>query len=178
MHRSAFVRIAKVAPHLSLRRLDEITVDDATALVAVLAAHPYKRETIRKTRTALAQVLDHYAIDPNPLRDQRVKLPKERKAHIPPPLAEHVERVTETVAPEYVLPLLIIDECGPRVSELETVRGRRPRRAPPRDPGALDVREERAVPASRATRRPVRGAPRDAAAARGSRPRRAVVPRA
>ena len=106
MHRSAIVRIAKVAPHLSLRRLDEITVDDATALVAMLAAHPYKRETIRKTCTALAQVLDHCAIDPNPLRDPRVRLPKERKPHIPPPLAEHVERVTETVAPAYVLPLL------------------------------------------------------------------------
>jgi len=120
MHRSAVVRIAKVAPHLSLRRLDEITVGDATELVAVLAAHPYKRETIRKTRTALAQVLDHYAIEPNPLRDSRVRLPKERKPHIPPPLADHVERVTETLAPAYVLPLLIIDECGPRVSELET----------------------------------------------------------
>ena len=73
----------------------------------------YKRETIRKTRTALAQVLDYYGVDPNPARDQRVKLPKERKAHIPPPLAEHVERVAETVAREYVLPLLVIDECGP-----------------------------------------------------------------
>jgi integrase len=62
----------------------------------------------------------HLAEDPNPLRDPRVRLPKERKPHIPPRLAEHVERVTETVAPAYVLPLLIIDECGPRVSELET----------------------------------------------------------
>jgi integrase len=119
MHRSAFSRIAKIAPHLPRRRVDEIVVDDVTALVAGLAAHPYKRETIRKTRTALAQVLDHYEIDPNPVRDSRVKLPKERKAHIPPPLAAHVERIAETVSPEYVLPLLIIDECGPRVSELE-----------------------------------------------------------
>ncbi len=92
----------------------------STALVAALAAHPYKRETIRKTRTALAQTLDHYAVDPNPARDERIKLPKERKPHIPPPLAEHVERVAKTVAREYVLPLLVIDECGPRVSELET----------------------------------------------------------
>ena len=49
-----------------------------------------------------------------------MKLPKERRVHIPPPLAEHVERVAETVAREYVLPVLIIDECGPRVSELES----------------------------------------------------------
>jgi integrase len=122
MHRSAFVRIFKLAPDLRGRPVDELTVDDATGLVAALAAARYKRETIRKTRTVLAQCLDHYAVDPNPARDERVKLPKERKAHIPPPLAEHVERVADTVAAEYVLPILVIDECGPRVSELETAQ--------------------------------------------------------
>jgi integrase len=38
---------------------------------------------------------------------------------LPPPLAEHVESVVGLVAPRYVLPLLILDECEPRVSELE-----------------------------------------------------------
>ena len=122
MHRSAFVRIFKVAPQLHNRRVDKLTVDDVTALIAALSTAEYKRETIRKTRTALAQTLDFYAVDPNPIRDARVRLPKERKAHIPPPLAEHVERVAETVAREYVLPLLVIDACGPRVSELATAQ--------------------------------------------------------
>jgi integrase len=67
-------------------------------------------------------VLDHYAIDPNPARDKRVKLPRERKAHVPPPLAEHVERVAERLPRHHVLPLLIIDECGPRVNELTTAQ--------------------------------------------------------
>ena len=116
-------------------------------------------------------------IDPNPARDKRVKLPKERKAHVPPPLAEHVERVAEALPAQYVLPLLVIDECGPRVNELATAAGRRPRRAPPGDPRPLDGREERALPAPRTARRPVRRAARDAAAARGPRPRRAAVPR-
>jgi hypothetical protein len=31
-------------------------------------------------------VLDFVALDPNPARDKRVRLPKERKPHIPPPL--------------------------------------------------------------------------------------------
>jgi integrase len=119
MHRSAFARIFKVAPALARRRLDDLTVADMADLVSALAAVPYKRETIRKTRTALAQTLDFYKIEPNPARDERVKLPKERKAHIPPPLADHVERVAQTVPRQYVLPLLVIDECGPRVSELE-----------------------------------------------------------
>ena len=47
-------------------------------------------------------------------------MPRERRTHIPPPLADHVERVAELLAPQYVLPLLVIDECGPRVSELAT----------------------------------------------------------
>jgi integrase len=120
MHRSSAGRIFKVAPHLRGRRVDELTVDDVAALVAKLAEAGYKRETIRKTRTALSQTLDFYAVVPNVARDERIKLPKERKPHIPPPLAEHIERVADTVAREYVLPLLVIDECGPRVSELAT----------------------------------------------------------
>jgi integrase len=122
MHRSAAARIFKAAPHLRTRRVDELTVEDVAALVAALTDTGYKRETIRKTRTALAQTLDFYKVEPNVARDERVKLPKERRAHIPPPLAEHVERVAERLPRHHVLPLLIIDECGPRVSELATAQ--------------------------------------------------------
>jgi hypothetical protein len=51
-----------------------------------------------------------------------VKLPRERKPHVPPPLAEHVERVAEVLPRRDVLPLLIVDECGPRVNELATAQ--------------------------------------------------------
>jgi integrase len=122
MHRSSVGRIFKVAPHLRSRRIDELGVDDVAALVAGLAEAGYKRETIRKTRTALAQTLDFYAVEPNVARDERVRLPRERRAHIPPPLAEHVERVAERLPRHHVLPLLIVDECGPRVGELATAQ--------------------------------------------------------
>jgi integrase len=122
MHRAAFRRIFNVQSALYSRRVDEISVDDATALVAALVAAGYKRETVRKTRSVLAQTLDHYQIDPNPVRDPRVRLPRERKPHVPPPLAEHVERVAERTPADLVLPLLVIDECGPRVRELETAK--------------------------------------------------------
>jgi integrase len=39
-----------------------------------------------------------------------------------PPLAEHVERVADVLPRQYVVPFLVIDECGPRVSELETAQ--------------------------------------------------------
>jgi integrase len=120
MHRSAFGRIFKVAPTMRSRRIDGLTVDDVTEIVTALVAAGYKRETIKKTRDALSQALGFYALDPNPARDKRIKLPKERKAHVPPPLADHVERVAERLPRQYVLPLLVIDECGPRVRELET----------------------------------------------------------
>jgi integrase len=122
MHRSAFRRIFKIAPTLKNRRVDEVTVDDVNELVAALVAAKYKRGTVKKSTGALAQLLDHHQIDPNPVRDERVKLPRERQAHVPPPLAEHVERIPETVAREYVLPLLIVDVSGPRVSGLETAQ--------------------------------------------------------
>jgi integrase len=118
-HRSAFVRVFKISPKLRTRRIDAISVQDVQDLITALHAAGYRRETLRKTRTALAQTLDYFGITPNPARDERVKLPKERRAHIPPPLAEHVEAIAAIVAPEYVLPLLIIDWAGPRVSELE-----------------------------------------------------------
>jgi integrase len=122
MHRSAFGRIFKLKPELRDRPVDELTVGDIAAIIAALTTANYKRETIRKTRAALAMTLDFHGIDPNPARDKRVKLPKKRKPHIPPPLAEHIECVAERMPAEYVLPLLVIDECGPRVSELETAQ--------------------------------------------------------
>lgn len=118
--RSAFRRIFKIAPALKSTRIDRLSVSDVVSLVAALVAAGYKRETIKKSRDSLAMCLDHHDIDPNVARDKRVKLPKERKAHIPPPLAEHVERIAERLPRHHVLPLLVIDECGPRVSELET----------------------------------------------------------
>jgi hypothetical protein len=89
MHRSAWGRIFKAAPELRSRRVDEVTADDVAELIAALARprngrKSYRRETIKKSRDALAMTLDFYGIDPNPGRDKRVKLPKERKAHVPP----------------------------------------------------------------------------------------------
>ena len=66
MHRSAFRRIFKVRPTLRSRRVDELSVADVADLVAALIAAGYKRETLRKTRTVLAQTLDFYAVSPNP----------------------------------------------------------------------------------------------------------------
>lgn len=121
LHRVALGRVLKTRD-IARKRLDELTVDDVVQVVAELAAAEYKRESIKKSRDCLAMVLDHYRLDPNPARDKRVKLPRERRAHVPPPLAEHVERIAEVLPRRHVLPLLIVDECGPRVNELATAQ--------------------------------------------------------
>jgi hypothetical protein len=97
MHTSSVGRIWKVRPKLRSRRVDRITVAGVAALVAALAEAGYKRETIRKTRTALAQTLDLAGVE-NVARDERVRLPRERKRRLPERLAEHVERVAELVS--------------------------------------------------------------------------------
>ena len=65
---------------LGTRRVDEITPADVAELVAALHAAGRKRETIRKSLTVLAQVLDFAGIKDNPARDRiHVRLPREER---------------------------------------------------------------------------------------------------
>jgi len=120
MHRSDLARIFKVAPKLRDKRLDQLRVDDVTGLIAAFTEKGYKRSTISKSHAALAMTLDHHGVEPNVARDRRVKLPRERRPHIDPPLAAHLEAVSRAMPAKHVLPLLILDTSGARVRELET----------------------------------------------------------
>jgi hypothetical protein len=114
-HRSALRR----ARPLLNKRLDQITANDIAALVGSLAEAGKSRETIRKTVTVLAMIFDHAGVTPNPARDRiRVRLPREERREIAPPTAEHVEAVYGLLAPDYRLPLLVLDATGMRVGEL------------------------------------------------------------
>jgi integrase len=69
---------------------------------------------------ALAMILDFAGVTPNPARDKiHVRLPRERKTEIVPPLAAHVEAVNRLLPPRYRLPLVVIDATGMRLSEVE-----------------------------------------------------------
>jgi integrase len=120
LHRVALDRVLKT--DLRSKHIDEISVDDVVKMVAALVRDGYKRETVKKSKDFLACVLDHFGIDPNPVRDRRVKLPRERKAHVPPPLAEHIERVAEYLPRHHVVPFLLLDETGCRINELVTAQ--------------------------------------------------------
>ena len=149
MHRSAFARIFKVAADAALPARRRVEVADVADLVAALTEAGYKRETIRKTRTVLAQTLDFYAVDPNPVRDERVRLPRERQDAYPA-AARRPRRTGRRAARTAVRAAAARDR---RVRPARVRARDRPRRRPgrrtARDPCPAGGREERAVPLPR-----------------------------
>lgn len=114
------VQLSRVLPLLGSRRVDEITTADIAALVAALHAAGRKRETIRKSLTVVAQVLDHAGIRDNPARDRvHVRLPREERHEPTPPTADQIEAVLRLMPHRYTLAVLALDATGMRVGELE-----------------------------------------------------------
>lgn len=119
-HRTA---LGRVLPILGDRRIDTLTVADVADLVAALDGEAKARESIRKSVTALAMVLDFHGVTPNPARDRiQVKLPREEPDEVEPPSAATVEAVGWLLTPAYLLGLLVLDATGVRVGELEAAR--------------------------------------------------------
>jgi integrase len=116
-HRSA---VRMLLPLVGDRRVDAITPADVADLVAALTAKGKARETVRKSLLALAMILDHEGVAPNPARDKvKVRLPRQERPEIVPPTAAHVRAVHDLLPPRYRLPLLVLDATGMRLGELE-----------------------------------------------------------
>ena len=92
-------RVFKHDEKLATTSIDRLGPDRWAQVFADLAAVPYKRGTLKKSKEAFAMIFDHHAIDPNPLRDKRVKLPHEGASDIIVPLATHVEAVARALRP-------------------------------------------------------------------------------
>ena len=116
------VNLGRIVPRLGSRPVDRIEPADVAAFVTDLHAGGLKRESIRKTLATLAMILDFAKIAPNPARDRTtVRLPREDRAELAPPTAEHVLAVHGALAHRYKLPLLVLDATGMRVGELEAL---------------------------------------------------------
>jgi integrase len=123
------VALARVLPALGDRPIDMIVPADVAALVFYLDDKGMRRESIRKSVTALAMVLD-LARAPLCGRDSRgaavnaardrvvVKLPREEPVELSPPSADHVEQVGWRLTIPYLLGLLVLDATGCRLGEL------------------------------------------------------------
>jgi integrase len=119
-HRTA---LGRVLPTLGHRRVDGLTTADVAGLVAELVEQGKARESIRKSLTALAMVLDYAGLSPNVARDRvHVKLPRQEPTEPEPPTAEAVEKVARLLTPAYRIALLTLDATGCRVGELEAAR--------------------------------------------------------
>ena len=113
------VNLGRILPRLGHLPVDAITVADVAGLVAELHELKLARETIRKTKSTLAMVLDFAGVTPNPARDSSVKLPAEDSEELTPPTAAHVLAVFRLIPAAYRLALLVLDATGMRIGELE-----------------------------------------------------------
>jgi integrase len=116
------VALGRLLPRLRDKPVDAIDAQTVADLVAELHAAGLKKQTIRKTVSVLAMVLDHARIQPNPARDKlTVKMPREERRELRPPTAEHLEAVVRLLPTRYRLPLLVLDATGMRIGELEAL---------------------------------------------------------
>ena len=116
------VALGRVLPRLGNRPITDIDAQTVADLVADLHEQGLKKQTIRKTVSVLAMVLDHARVQPNPARDRlTIKLPREERRQVQPPTAEHVEAVVRLLPRRYRLPALILDATGMRIGELEAL---------------------------------------------------------
>lgn len=114
--------MGRVLPRLGHLPIGDIDAATVAGLVAELHAEGLKRQTIRKTVSVLAMVLDHARVQPNPARDRlTVKLPREERRQIQPPTAAHVQAVVQLLPRRYRLPTLVLDATGMRIGELEAL---------------------------------------------------------
>src|SRR5262245_38265770 len=109
-HRTA---VNRIVPLLCTRRVDTLVPQDVADLIASLHADGKARESIRKTVTALAMILDYAGVSPNPARDRvTVKLPREEPEEPNPPTAEDCEAVYRLLPPNHRLAFLFLDWSG------------------------------------------------------------------
>jgi integrase len=115
------VALGRLLPRFGDLPVSDLEPRHVAGLVSELAEAGLRKQTIRKTVSVLAMILDHHGVQPNPARDKRVKLPREEKRELTPPTARDVLAVHGLLPPRYRLPLLVLDATGMRVGELETL---------------------------------------------------------
>jgi integrase len=113
------VNLGRIVPLLGDKPPAGITRADVAGAIAAMHEAGLARETIRKTVSTLAMVLDHVEVAPNPARS--VELPEKVIEQVNPPTASQLEAALAALAKAYRLPLLVLDATGMRVGELEAL---------------------------------------------------------
>jgi integrase len=116
------VALDRVLPALGEKRVDQITDEDVAGVVAKLVDAGKKRETIKKSVTYLAAVLDDAGAEPNPAKSKKVRLPHEDREEPEPPSADHVEAVYRLLPRAYRPAFLWLDWSGARLASVELTK--------------------------------------------------------
>jgi hypothetical protein len=104
----------------SLHRGDHVR--DVAELVAEWR-EVLKPSSIKRYVATLRLVFDYAGVDPNPARDDRVKLPTVITQEVNPPTADHFVAMLEAMPRRYWLPLVVLEQTGMRVGEAARSRG-------------------------------------------------------
>ena len=113
--------LKKVGETFGGRDPNTITVDDVAGWVGTLA-ETHKAGTIQLYLIAFRLLLDYAAVDPNPARDPRVKLPKRVREEPQPPPGEHVEAILEAIGKKWKLLFVTLEQGGLRLGEAVGLR--------------------------------------------------------
>ena len=89
-----------------------------------LAGSTLKPSSLRRYLATLRAVLDFAGVDPNPARDDRIRLPREQAEVVQPPSATEVETIIANTPKRWRLPLRVLEQTGMRVGELAQLEWR------------------------------------------------------
>lgn len=111
----------KVGDTFGDRDPESITVADVTGWVSELA-EKHKPGTIGLYVLTFRMLLDYVGTEPNPLRDPRVRLPKQTREEPKPPSAEHFTAIIETMGKKRRLLFLTVEQGALRIGEAVQLR--------------------------------------------------------
>jgi integrase len=102
----------------ALGRLDPQSVSPSDVVRWVSTLGDLAPSSVKRYVTTLRQVLDFAGADPNPARDERVRLPKVERVEVEPPSGAEVQAIVAAIRPRWQLPVRLLEATGMRVGEL------------------------------------------------------------
>jgi integrase len=84
-----------------------------------IAGSGLKPSTVRQYVATLRALLDFVGVDPNPTRDNQVRMPRREQTVVDPPTAAEVDLIIQMVPTQHRLPLRVLEQPGMRVGEVQ-----------------------------------------------------------
>ena len=112
--------LGRINETLGRRDPATLTPQDIQQLIGRLSTG-LKPSSLKLYIRALGQLLDFTGVEPNPVRDRTVKLPSAVREEIEPPTDQHFLAILDTVPARWRLPLVVLEQTGMRVGELQTL---------------------------------------------------------